>query len=250
MPKIVVLSDEEKENIRKDRRAGKPETEIADKYGISRTKVRDVLGLIISKKKLTQEEKIVLRKKIIKKQDKRIKEKVEALEVTRFGEIIRGDYVDVFEGIRQSMNDMIELNKEQKEALTEMLATLEDVKKKFDKIADPENDTDTDLRNALWKMITQVGSYYGRGKLRIDSRKELGNWIDRYKDFNMISLQFTYYEKIINAFFEAINLLSNFEYEKVRNTAIGVFDPIKRYFDQNEQQAAAVHDEHNNEQKQ
>ena len=244
MARKVYLNDEEVANIQKDIGRGLSQREVGRKYDLSTTKVREALGLNLPrKKKLKSDEKIELKNKILKKRDKKTKETIEAIEVQQFSHIIKGEYLDVFEGIRQSAQDMIDLNNEQKDALDNMIASLTEVRDKFDRIADIE--TDADLRKALYKLVSEVSSYYGRGKLRIDSRKELGSWIDRYKDFNMISQQFSYYEKIINAFFEGINLLNEHDYEKVRNAAVGVFNHCERYFDKNEKQATEVQPDDN-----
>ncbi|MHB8337671.1 MAG: hypothetical protein ACYDEE_09650 [Ignavibacteriaceae bacterium] len=232
--KHLILSEEETENIKRDREAGKSEREIALKFGISRTKVRSILGLVV--RKMANGSTDAVKLKIKKNKDRNFLEKIKEVEVKEYAEIIRGEYVDIFEGIRQSMQDMIKLNAEQKDALDNMIASLTEVRNKFDRISDAEAEADMDLRKALWKLISEVSSYYGRGKLRIDSRRELGSWIDRYKDFNMTALQFNYYGKIINSIFEGINLLGPLEYEKVRNASIGVFNLTEKYFNQNEQQ--------------
>ncbi len=234
--KQLILNEEEIENIKRDREAGKSERDIASKFGISRTKVRSLLGLVVRKRANGSTDAVKLR--IKKNKDRNFLEKIKEVEVKEYAEIIRGEDVDIFEGIRQSMQDMIKLNAEQKEALDNMIASLTEVRDKFDRISDAEAETDMDLRKALWKLISEVSSYYGRGKLRIDSRRELGSWIDRYKDFNMTALQFNYYGKVINSIFEGINLLGPLEYEKVRNASIGVFNLTEKYFNQNEQQDA------------
>ncbi len=198
---------------------------LVEKYGYSRAIIRRVLKDLNKdpvKEMSKAEAKIAAEQRVVTY-------KTEALK-----EVIVDGYIDVFESIRESVRDMIELNNEQKEALDELVQNVQaisDFVKNKTESLDP-------IRKQVEDALYQISSYWGRGKLRVMSRNELGKWIDRYKEFNMIGLQFNYYENLIKSFFEGINTLSADEYRQVRKHAIGVFGPVEKYFLANEDQAS------------
>src|SRR5690606_886175 len=109
-------------------------------------------------------------------------QKLDEVQVQQYKEILQGEFVDIATGIRQSIKDMLELNEEQKNAIPEMINSLTKIQAQVEK----KTDFDDKLRVDIYKAISLVNGFYFRGKLRIDSRKELGNWFDRYKEFNSI----------------------------------------------------------------
>jgi hypothetical protein len=91
-----------------------------------------------------------------------------------------------------------------------------------------------DIQHDVYKTLGVVSSFYSRGKLRIESRKELGAWFDRYKDLEMQQKYLNYFENVINALFEGINELDDTQYNRVKETAIRSFAATDRYFTENE----------------
>ena len=221
------LSVEQEANIREDKKRGLPERKIAEKYGISRTLIRKVcVGVKAPPKKITK-----------KTAEEMVRRKTKEL-VSENG-IIQGKYIDAFEGIRQSIQDMVELNEEQKKAIPEMIENQEEIIELLKNGGEEFEDIIPKALEAFYK----ISNFYLRGKLRVESRKELGNWIDRFKDFKLIESNFKYYELVINSLFEAINNLSEFDYDKLRTTAVRVFPATERYFNQNEQQPQKEQDQ-------
>lgn len=226
--KIIDIKHDYKEN-------GLSQRELAKKYKFSTTKIRTILGIRGKKpKKQTKAGKVAVKTARKKAQKELNKQKVEEIETQTFKEIVQGNYIDVFQSIRESVQDMVDLNKEQTEALEEMQKNIQEIAK-F--VHDKADELDP-IREQLWKAMGQINSYWGRGKLRVMSRDQLGKWIDRVKEFNLITLQFNYYENIIKALFEGINTLPAEQYKWVRNSAITIFGPTETYYIRNEQQTA------------
>ncbi len=243
MPNLVILSEEEIESIKKDYESGLTERQLQAKYQISRNKIRRLLGINTDAAVMTKEERERKKRELRRKKRLNAAKRIEEAEVHIYNQIIKDEYIDLFEGIRQSIEDMLELNEEQRRVVPELIETMAYLREQIDK----KTSIDDPIRNDMYKAIELISNFWGSGKLRIDSRKELGAWFDRYEKLKMTTLQFKYFEKIINALFEGINLLSVYDYTRVRNAAVGVFSPVERYFDQNEQQTGG---EPNDEQEQ
>lgn len=224
----VILSDEDIENLKNDYENGLSFRELEKKYYVSTTTIRK----IIKHENKTQDEKIKHSTAKAEQRTREIKRR-EEVRLSIYEEIVRGEYIDISQAIRDSIKDMLELNDQVKKAIPEIISGIEELNNKIDDLADPK--LDRGLLKYIHMVYGMVNSVYAQGKLRIESRKELGNWIDRYKEFEMQVQLMQYYENVLNALFEGLNKLNDTEYAIIKETAIGSFEATARYFNQNEE---------------
>lgn len=215
-----------------DLKSGKTLNLLSKKYDLSLYQIRKIKKENIGRtNRITTKE----RGKAERLQKSRIKRELllkQKIETEVFKEIVREGFIDVFEGIRQSIMDMLELNEEMKkipEEIAKQLNELLSIVKKRTKINDP-------IRQDIYKTIGYISSFWGRGKLRIESRKELGQWFDRYNKLQLTIKQFNYYQNVITAIFEGLNLLDGAAYNLVKDTACNIFPLVNDFFEQNEEQ--------------
>ncbi len=232
----IIFSDEDKENLRRDYKAGFSLRQCSRKYGVSVSTIRKLLGFACSKKE--SKEKV---RQLKKRKNTELKEKIEATELKVYEEIFKDETIDIFEGIRQSVRDMLQLNEEQRKAISEMTENLKQLLVCYKEgTPDVEVNGTVSLFNQIKGTLEQIDNFYLRGKLRIDSRKELGNWFDRYKALELQQRYLNFYENVINAFFSGLNNIDDNKYNQIRETAIEYFPAVERYFLQNEEIPAEI----------
>ncbi len=231
----VILSDEDIQELREKHAKGESLRALATEFNISRTYISTILGIKTGKKPLNDEAIERSKRKACRAKSQERKAQFEAVEVETYQKVIQGEYIDVFEGIRQSVKDMLELNEEQRKAIPEMTENLKQLLVYYEEgTLDLEDKGSVSIFNQIRKTLEQIDSFYFRGKLRIDSRKELGNWFDRYKDLEMQVKYLNYYENVISAFLAGLNNQDERIYNQIREDAIKFFPATERYFLQNE----------------
>jgi len=215
--------------------------QLGQKYGISTTKVRNVLGKAISGE-VTQKKREEVKKALKAKGYNRAmknRKQLEAAEMEVYKEVLQTEMIDIFKGIRQSVEDMLQLNKQTQEAVPEMQKDLQQLLRYYENAEyDPESMEHMQTLRKFHTVLDKLDNFYLQGKLRIESRKELGSWFDRYKDFMMQEQIIKNFEGVIIAIFEGLNSLEFVQYENVKTIAISINPSAERYFNQNEEQAA------------
>ncbi len=181
--------------------------EAARKYGVTTYAIRQALGIETKSKRVKRRAKSdIIKKHIINS------------EVRAYQEFLRGGMIDVFALIQQSMIDMSELNDEMRQAIPQLAEAVEKVRDYIDKNTNPVSDSS--FRSDVYKMYGLISSFYSRGKLRIETRKELGNWVDRYKDIVEKHKLIMEGELIALAIFRAVAVAVPEKYNEIKKYAI------------------------------
>lgn len=227
---MIHLTVDQIENLKKDFESGAyTQRELSQKYGISQTKLRSVLGL-------GKQSKIDLQKNnraIIKSRKKQNKELIQKVTVETVETFIKDGYVDVVEGIRQGLKDLTELNQEQRRAIPEMTNNLKEVLERIKETADPVEDKD--LIKDVYKTLSEVSSFYLRGKLRIESQKEILNYLKAFKESEIQQSFFNHFQNCMDAVFWGLEEITDDQYFKFRDRAIAHYQFMKKYFDSYEE---------------
>lgn len=173
----------------------------------------------------------------VKKSSSRVVRSVrQGAELRAYSTIINGNQIEFYEGIKTAIFRMEEIDNTLRTQVKEIM----DYFQKVRAIPVSELPSNPELIKALTHVIVNYGNLHSAINLRIKATNELGEWLDRYKEFELISKLNQYYEKTIAAFFAGMDELSQTHYLEVKEAAINHFPDVEKYFSEYEQPESKI----------
>lgn len=215
MKKLKEISEEQIKGIKSDWKKGKSERDIANAWGVSRSVIRRLLGLpnnLRSKRQVRNSMNMFLAN----------------MEVKISSDLVVNNEIKIFEIIKSSILEMEEISNHEKVFLQQVLSELKVLSYEI-KNRNSEY-TNEELGQLLQDCIHKLDGIYLRTKLRIESRKELGNWLDRYIKYFDVSEREKSCLLMIDALVSAINSSSDDEYKKITKIAREICPDASHFF--------------------
>lgn len=186
------------------------------KATVNRIKNRRDLNLKITK---LAKKTIATRRKI---QEKQIENNI-----IKNSELIVFGMIDVIQGVKYAVNNLVEINEDAKTKVDEIIekldGLLEDVKNHINNV--DVNDKGRDVgKDALIKQIyltlANISSYYSKQKIRVDAINALKEQMKMFMDYEITAKAMAGIKNLLDDFFYAFNHLKDDEYIKLRNIVI------------------------------
>ena len=145
-------------------------------------------------------------------------------------------YINTFEALQYSVSNLVEINEESKEKSEKIIEELEKLNKTVDEKLKANSTDDVkeknDLIKDIYKVIGAAGNFYARETVRIKAITELRGQVELSLKQEAIVKAIENFKELTVIFFNAMNVLSDNEYIKLRNRVIELKPDAKIWFDE------------------
>lgn len=224
------ISKNTEQQILIELKKGTSYSEIVEKFQVSKGLITKIKNRSDAKLEVNKPSKKTINHR------RKIQEKAIQNNIINKSEIIVNGYINTLEALQYSVKNLVEINEESKEKSEKIVEELEKLNQTVDEKLKANNTDDVkeknDLIKNIYKVIGAAGNFYARETVRIKAITELRGQVELSLKQETIVKTIENFKELTNTIFNAMNVLSDYEYIKLKNRVVELKSDAQAWFDE------------------
>ncbi|MEM5777891.1 MAG: hypothetical protein QXJ06_05635 [Candidatus Aenigmatarchaeota archaeon] len=219
---MAKISKEIEDKVFEELKKGSSYSVISKKYGIAKVTIHRIKNRRDNNLEVDRSNKRTIATR------RKIREAAICNQIIKNSEKIIPEMIDVLEGIKYAINNLIEINEDARTRLPDNLLGI--VLEKIEKSEIFDKKEKESLIVEIQKTIDKVKSYYGLQKIRIDAINSLKEQMKIFMDYKLELQALKHMKSLLDALFYGLRYLEPEYYLKFREVVIEHYPESKEVF--------------------